>query len=104
MELGILSSADRVTRCSCSTSAVSTRLGLLYVPPVPTVSFRWHPGAAPAYLPCGLRNLLRMPHLLANSCTFGSTMKVYDLFALPLTILLAVVSRGPLHTRLTDNA
>ena len=31
-------------------------------------------------------------------------MKVYDLFALPLTILLAVVSRGPLHTRLTDNA
>ena len=101
MQSGILGAADRVTCCNRSTSAVSIRLSLLYLPPEPTVSFRWHPGAAPAYLPCGSRNLLRMPHLLANSCTFGSTIKVYGLFALPLTILLAVASRARLHLSAT---
>ena len=97
MELGILSSADRVTHCSCSTSAVSTRLGLLYVPPVPTVSFRWRPGAAPAYLPCGSRNLLRLRNLRANSCTLGLTIKVCGMPVMPLIVLPTAASRGHLH-------
>ena len=32
--------------CNCCISAASTRLGLLYVLPAPTVSFRGHPGGA----------------------------------------------------------
>ena len=97
MELGILSAADRVTYCNRCTCAASTRLSLLYVPPAPTVSFRWHPGGAPVQSPCGSRNLLRLQSLRADSCTLGATMKVCDLFAQPLTVLPAVVSRARLH-------
>src|ERR1035441_9442536 len=97
MKLGILSSADRVTYCNRCTFAACTRLGLPYVPPAPTVSFRWHPGGAPVQSPCGSRNLLRLPSLRTTSCIYGSTMKVCDLLVQPLTVLLAVVSRGHLH-------
>src|ERR1039458_950139 len=58
------------------------RLGLHCVLPAPTVSCRWHPGAAPAYLPCGSRNILHCWHLRANSCTLDLTMKVCHLLVL----------------------
>jgi hypothetical protein len=97
MELGIVSSADRVTCCNRCTFTASTRLGLLHVPPAPTVSLRWHHGRAPVQSPCGSRNMLRLQSLRADSCTLGATMKVCDLFAQPLTVLLAVVSHARLH-------
>src|ERR1039458_4963412 len=97
MQLGIFSSAARVTCCNFCTSAASTRLGLLYVPPAPTVSFRRHPGGAPVWSPCGSRNVLRLRSLRTDSCTLGLTMKVCDLFALQLTVLPAVVSRASLN-------
>ena len=52
-----------VTYCSCSTFADSPSHGLSYVPLAPTVSLRWHPGGAPARLPCSALNLLRLRHL-----------------------------------------
>ena len=80
------------------------RLGLHCVLPAPTVSCRWLPGAAPAHLPCGSSNLLRLRHLRASSCTLSSTMKVCDLLVLPLTVLPAVASRGPLPALATHGS
>src|ERR1035437_7766289 len=76
MELGIFGSDYCVTSCNCFTSDASIRLGLLYAAPAPTACCRWLPGAAPARLPCGSCNLLRLNYLRANYCTFGFTMKV----------------------------
>src|ERR1035438_6560715 len=73
------------------------RLGLHCVLPAPTVCCLFLPGAAPAYLPCGSRNLLGLLNLWANSCTLGLTIKVCDLLVLPLTVLPAVASRARLH-------
>jgi hypothetical protein len=97
MELGFVSSADRVTCCNRCTFTASTRLGLLHVPPAPTVSLRWHHGRAPVQSPCGSRNMLRLQSLRADSCTLGATIKACDLFVQPLTVLPAVVSRARLH-------
>ena len=80
------------------------RLGLHCVLPAPTVSCRWLPGAAPAHLPCGSSNLLRLWHLRASSCTLSSTMKVCDLLVLPLTVLPAVASRAGLHPSATPES
>ena len=80
------------------------RLGLHCVLPAPTVSCRWLPGAAPAHLPCGSRNLLRLAYLLANSCTLCLTMKVCDLLVLSLTVLAVVASCDPLHSFATHGS
>ena len=55
--------ADRVTSCSCRTSAAPSRLRLLYVLPAPTASCRCYPGGTPANLPCSALKLLWLNHL-----------------------------------------